>query len=214
MKKKEIFIVGGGGHAKVIYGSLMRTGKWRVVGYTDVKDTGLADMEYLGSDGRMSDLVKKIKYAVVGVGQIKSCGSRRRLYLMLKEIGFSLPVIISESAVVLQKVTLGEGTYAGENSYIGSNASIGIMCIVNTGAVVEHDCRISDFAHISISSSLAGTVSVGNGTMIGMGACVLNGVRVGNEVIVSAGTVVRKDVPDKSLVSGNPARVQINRYAE
>jgi sugar O-acyltransferase (sialic acid O-acetyltransferase NeuD family) len=214
MKKKEILIVGGGGHAKVIYGSLVRTGKWKVAGYTDVNDTGQVDIEYLGPDERMSDIVRTIKYAVVGVGQIKSSGPRRRLYLRLKDIGFSLPVIISESAVVLHNVTLGEGTYAGENSYIGPHASIGIMCIINTGAVVEHDCRIGDFSHISISSSLAGTVSVGNGTMIGMGACVTNGVSVGNDVIVSAGTVVRKDVPDKSLVSGNRARLQKNRYAE
>ena len=33
------------------------------------------------------------------------------------------------------------------------------------------------------------------------------GVKIGNEVIVGAGAVVTKDVPDNSIVAGNPARI-------
>jgi acetyltransferase-like isoleucine patch superfamily enzyme len=32
-------------------------------------------------------------------------------------------------------------------------------------------------------------------------------VRIGNEVVVAAGSVVTEDVPSKSIVAGNPARV-------
>lgn len=42
---------------------------------------------------------------------------------------------------------------------------------------------------------------------IGFGATILKGVRVGRGAIVSAGSVVTRDVPTDTLVAGNPARV-------
>jgi acetyltransferase-like isoleucine patch superfamily enzyme len=41
--------------------------------------------------------------------------------------------------------------------------------------------------------------------MIGAGAVILPNVRIGAEAMVAAGAVVRRNVPDRTLVSGNPA---------
>ena len=43
--------------------------------------------------------------------------------------------------------------------------------------------------------------------MIGAGAIVIGGITVGNNVIIGAGSVVVKDIPDNATVVGNPARV-------
>ena len=51
------------------------------------------------------------------------------------------------------------------------------------------------------SSTLGGIVYVGHGTII------LPNVRIGNRVVVGAGSVVTKDIPDNSVAAGNPARV-------
>jgi acetyltransferase-like isoleucine patch superfamily enzyme len=50
-------------------------------------------------------------------------------------------------------------------------------------------------------------VVIGNGTWVGARAIVLPGVTIGSRVVVAAGSVVTKDVPDEVLVGGNPARV-------
>lgn len=50
-------------------------------------------------------------------------------------------------------------------------------------------------------------VVIGSGTWIGARAMVLPGVTVGSRVVVAAGSVVTRDVPDDQLVAGNPARV-------
>jgi acetyltransferase-like isoleucine patch superfamily enzyme len=42
---------------------------------------------------------------------------------------------------------------------------------------------------------------------IGSGATILAGVTIGEEAIVGAGSVVTKDVPPRTVVAGNPARV-------
>ena len=48
---------------------------------------------------------------------------------------------------------------------------------------------------------------VKHGASIGTGATVLGGVQIGKGAIVGAGAVVTKDVPDHTIVTGNPARV-------
>lgn len=40
-----------------------------------------------------------------------------------------------------------------------------------------------------------------------MNSIILKGVRVGNNVIIGAGSLVNKDIPDNSVVAGNPAKV-------
>ncbi len=51
------------------------------------------------------------------------------------------------------------------------------------------------------------SVRIGDGCWIGARAMILPGVTIGKRVLVAAGAVVTRDVPDDSLVAGNPARV-------
>lgn len=53
---------------------------------------------------------------------------------------------------------------------------------------------------------------IGHDVWLGYGALVLPGARIGNGVIVGAGSVVRGTVPDYAVVTGNPARVVRLRY--
>jgi acetyltransferase-like isoleucine patch superfamily enzyme len=50
-------------------------------------------------------------------------------------------------------------------------------------------------------------VHIGDGCWIGARAMILPGVTLGRRVLVAAGAVVTRDVPDDALVAGNPARV-------
>src|SRR4051795_2908625 len=50
-------------------------------------------------------------------------------------------------------------------------------------------------------------IHIGRGAWIAAGATVLRGVTVGDDAVVAAGAVVTKDVPERTLVAGVPARV-------
>jgi acetyltransferase-like isoleucine patch superfamily enzyme len=52
-----------------------------------------------------------------------------------------------------------------------------------------------------------GAVTIGDDAWIGAGAILLPNVKVGEQAIVAAGAVVTKDVPSRTVVAGNPARV-------
>lgn len=50
-------------------------------------------------------------------------------------------------------------------------------------------------------------ITVGNNVWIGGNSVLLPGITVGNNSIIAAGAVVTKDVPDHTIVGGNPAKV-------
>jgi acetyltransferase-like isoleucine patch superfamily enzyme len=99
----------------------------------------------------------------------------------------------------------------------------GDRCFVNCGTMIisVHEVVVGDdvamanevFVVDSNSHGVEGRphveapVRIGDGTWLGNRAMVLPGVTIGKRVLVAAGAVVTKDVPDDVLVAGNPARV-------
>lgn len=115
--------------------------------------------------------------------------------------------LIHPSAIISKSTCLGYGNVLMAGVIINSSTIIGNHCIINTKASIDHDCSIDDYAHISPGATLAGNVIVGEGAQIGIGACVKQNVKIGKWSIVGAGAVVIHDVPDYTVVVGNPARV-------
>lgn len=55
--------------------------------------------------------------------------------------------------------------------------------------------------------SLKADTYIGKNCVIGINSIIMPGVRIGDEVVVGAGSVVTKDIPSNTAVAGNPARV-------
>ena len=83
------------------------------------------------------------------------------------------------------------------------------------GITIEDDVQIA--ANVQLISNnhdpyerqilLCKPVLIRQGAWIGAGATILPGVCVGKYAIVGAGSVVTKDVPDYTVVVGNPAKI-------
>ena len=105
----------------------------------------------------------------------------------------------------------------------GGRLRVGARVFINCGTVIisVQEIVIGDdvaFAHevLVLDSDSHGVegrphvqapVRIGDGTWLGARAMVLPGVTIGKRVLVAAGAVVTRDVPDDVLVAGNPARV-------
>lgn len=59
-------------------------------------------------------------------------------------------------------------------------------------------------------------INVGNNVFIGNRVIILPGVKIGSNVVIGAGSVVSRDIPDNSVVAGVPARVikSIDEYLD
>ena len=85
--------------------------------------------------------------------------------------------------------------------YIGDNVMIGPNTLITTvGHPLSTKGRRKHMAQAS-------EIHIGNDVWLGGNVTVLPGVRIGNNVVVGAGAVVTKDIPDNSLALGVPARV-------
>jgi serine O-acetyltransferase len=91
----------------------------------------------------------------------------------------------------------------------------GIMLDHATGFVVGETAVIGDHVSILHSVTLGGTgkadqdrhPKIGNGVLIGAGAKILGNIKVGDCSRVAAGSVVLKEVPERTTVAGVPAKV-------
>jgi acetyltransferase-like isoleucine patch superfamily enzyme len=52
-----------------------------------------------------------------------------------------------------------------------------------------------------------GTIEVGDHVMIGAQTIIMPGKRIGSHVIIAAGSVITRNVPDGTIVGGNPAKI-------
>ena len=141
---------------------------------------------------------------VVAVG---NNATRASILTMLKARGgISISVLHSRS-VVSRYATLGSGSVVFAGVVVNPGARVGENCILNTSCSIDHDCILGTHVHLCPGVRLAGMVTVGEGAMLGTGAIVIPGVKIGAWSVVGAGAVVVKDVPDRCVVFGNPARV-------
>ncbi|QOR66201.1 acyltransferase [Cytobacillus suaedae] len=94
----------------------------------------------------------------------------------------------SFALMVMLDIMFPEKISVGRNTVIGYNTTI-----------LAHEYLIKEYR--------LGDVVIGDEVMIGANSTILPGITIGNRAIVSAGTLVHKDVPEGAFVGGNPMRV-------
>src|SRR3989338_4013053 len=125
-------------------------------------------------------------FLIISLGRIMpSMAVKNLLYRM---IGMKIGKNASIGLMAMIDVFFPELIEIGENSIIGYNATI-----------LAHEFKIDSWAK--------GKTVIGKNVLIGTNSTVLAGVTIGDNSIVSAMSLVNKDVPPKTMVGGVPAKV-------
>lgn len=132
---------------------------------------------------------------------------REMLYNKVKEEGYILGTIIDPTAKVAKSAFIGEGVIIKDDVSISSDAVIKDNVYINGMAMIGHNAVIGEHSQISSYSAVAGHAIIGKKVFVGIMSCVRDRVNVGEASIISMGAAVLKDVPEKRIVMGNPARV-------
>lgn len=136
----------------------------------------------------------------------------------------------------VQHVLIGKGTTIHDhvNLYkcsVGKNCKIDAFVYIEEGVVIGDNCKVRPFVFIPTGVTIEDNVFVGpgvsftndkyprvkgtwkmlrtlikKGASIGARSVILPGVTVGEGALVGAGSVVTKDVSERAVVIGNPAR--------
>jgi maltose O-acetyltransferase len=108
----------------------------------------------------------------------------------------------------------------------GSNIHLGKKCFFNFNCVILDICevRVGDYtlfgpnvqiyaalhplnAELRRKQEFGKPIRIGSDVWVGGGAIILPGVTIGDRVVIGAGSVVTKDIPDGVIAVGNPCRV-------
>ncbi len=133
---------------------------------------------------------------------------RERFILPVRDMGFRFATLIHPTATVSRQTTVGEGTSLSIGCIVAGYTQVGRYVQVNRGVTIGHHTLIEDFVTIQPGVNLAGNCHIGSHTYIGIGATIVDGVRIGAHSVVGAGAVVTRDLPERVLALGVPAKVQ------
>ncbi len=204
---KQVVLVGGGGHAKVVFDTADRAGL-KVEGFLDDRaDAPLRELDVpqLGAIRAWRECGPEVRF-MPAIGD-----NATRCALLLGMLDGRDPeclaTVIHPSAIISRHgVSIGPGVFIGPGAIVNPGATIGTGVIINSGAIVEHDSVVGDWSHIAPGAALCGAVRTGVRVLVGLGSRILPGRNIGDGAVVGAGAVVTRDVPDQTTVCGNPAR--------
>lgn len=206
--QNSVYVIGCGGHAKVVVATLVDSG-YEVVGvFDDAPDcwgTTLSGIPIIGSVDSVR--TQKRLPSVIAIGDNRT---RRRIAETLDLVWLT---VVHPKAAVDCSVELGQGTVVFSGAVIQPGTRVGNHAIINTSSSVDHDCVIGDCAHIAPGTHLAGGVAIGEGAFLGIGASVVPGVCIGPWAVVGAGACVLEEVQQTTAVGGVPARPLHGRAA-
>ena len=199
---KKLVIVGASGHGKVIADIAKKLDYSEIVFLDD--DTTVVECNGYRVVGTTKD-VKNYKSCefIVAIG---NAGIRKKIQNQLTNENLKITTLVHPNAVIGENVVLGKGTVVMAGAVVNPCVTIGNGCIINTCASVDHDCVIGDFAHVSVGSHIAGTVTIGECTWIGAGATIINNSNICGSCMIGAGAVVVKDITEQGTYIGVPAK--------
>lgn len=116
--------------------------------------------------------------------------------------------IIREGAEIGSRVIGMMGAVVNIGAVVGDGTMLDMNCVVGARALVGRDCHIGAGAVLAgvLEPPSAEPVVIEDEVLIGANAVVLEGCRVGRGSVVAAGAVVTGNVPEMTVVAGQPAR--------
>ena len=191
--KKNIILVGGGGHCVSVIDIIENGNEYNILGILELNKTenNILGYKILGDDNLIPELVNENTYFLITVGQLKSYSIRKNIAETLMENNAKLATVISSLAYVSKYAQIEEGTVIMNHAVVNAKAKIGKNCIINTKSNIEHGVSIGEFCHISTCAVVNGDSIIGSGTFIGSNATISNDISIKENSIISAGKFIK-----------------------
>lgn len=206
---KDLYIIGAGGFGREVAWLVERINEvnptWNIKGFIDDNESlwGTKEDAYNVVGG--CDYLKTLGdvYAVCAVG---SARVRKIIIDKLKDSNVRFATVIDPTAIISNRVEIGEGTIICAGTIITVDIEIGNHVIINLDCTLGHDDVIADYVTVYPSVNISGNVTVGECSELGTGMQIIQGKNIAPNTIVGAGAVVVKDLNESGTYVGSPAK--------
>jgi len=208
---KNLLIIGARGWGREVYQAIKKTpevlhGQIVIKGFLDSKKDALE-----GLRGNFPPIIcSPEEYTIqlddvffVAMGDSKW---RKHYAEMIASKGGHFYTYISPYANVLETAEIGEGSFISRWCSISDNVIIGKNVIIHGLCTLGHDAIVKDYGTLLTDVFLGGGAVVGECSQMSPKSMIVPHKKIGNNVVVGAGSVVMRNFGDDISVFGNPAK--------
>jgi len=211
MQLTHIIVVGASGYgrelAEYVLDAVPRQPDIRLKGFLDDDPNKKAEIgkvfgvEVIG-DTRTYAIQENDRFLIsLGDPELRHLLSER-----LASRGGKFFTLIHPTAYVASTATLGAGCIVAPFATVGTYVRLGEHVLFNLYAAAGHDAQIGSCSVLSPHGIANGGTIIGERVFFGSHAVVTPGKKVGRQSQIAAAAVVYRDVPERSLATGNPAK--------
>lgn len=207
---KQIIIIGARGFGRECY-ELFKNKKgykwhFKVKGFLDDKADALSGME------GYPPILGPVETYQIQKNDVFFCAlgdpiQRKKYTEIILKNGGEFISCISDYALINFTAKLGKGVFVGAHSIISANVIVGDFSVIHPFCNFGHDAKVGKYGEIESYTALGGYSEIGEYVTIHPHSTVLPRIRVGDYSTVGSGSVVLKDVKERTTVFGVPAKV-------
>jgi len=204
-------IIGGGGLGREVLDIFEVDNKshntWEILGFIDdnpeMHSQLIRGCPVLGGVDWFSSSEAKDVKAVIAIGDNKT---RKKIAERAINYGAKFCNILHPSVIKTKHIELGEGVIITAGCIFTNNIIIKNHVIINLDVTIGHDALIEDFVNLNPGVHINGNNRILEGAYIGSGAVTIQNITIGKWSTIGAGAVVVRDIPDKVVAIGVPAK--------
>lgn len=198
---KDLIIVCAGGFGREVYYMAKEIGKWNIKGFIDDNLHALDGVNIaLPIIGTIKDWIP-LENEVFALG-VSNPKTKESIVRIMRAKGAKFETLISPRANIIETAIIGEGSII--NGSVGDCVKIGVFVNV-MGSMIGQDSTIDDFSTTTGYTNIA-SAHLGKRVLCGSHSVVLNGLKVGDDAYIFAGSIVFSKVKAGTKVFGNPAK--------
>lgn len=187
---KPIYLIGGGGHCKVIFDILLLV-KAKIGGYNDFYEVEWLDELKIPRivDDVVVNLCKHNAQLVMAFIGRDTEALKYRLETMkiYESYGAVFPNVIHPAAIISPLAHLQQGIHILAGATVNAYSHIEEGVVVNSGSIVEHDTVIKSGSHLAPRSTVLGGAVVGSHCYLGSASIIIQGSEIQNGSFIKAG---------------------------
>ena len=209
MADKDLLIVGDGEFAEIAYEYFTHDAGRRVKAFAVegayLKKSELFGLPVVALEDVETRFAPDTHDAFVAVTFTQLNRVRTRLCAIARTKGYALTRYVSSRAFVWRNVVLGDNCFIFENNVLQYSVTVGDNVVLWSGNHIGHRTVIEDNCFFSSHVVVSGYCRIGAGSFLGVNSTLGDRVTVGKDAVIGAGSVVLKNVPERSVMRGNPA---------
>jgi sugar O-acyltransferase (sialic acid O-acetyltransferase NeuD family) len=183
-------VIGNGGHAREVQAQM------------GIKMSCFVDDKYLTEDTLPISSFDPLEYEImVAVGDSNQRSEIvKKLPKETKYFSFIHP-----TSLLMNEVTVGEGSFIGAYSIITTNVILGKHVILNRGVQIGHDCLIGDYFSAMPNTIVSGNVTIDEKVYVGTNSSIKEKIKITNDVIIGLNSGVIHNINKSGTYVGTPS---------